>query len=365
MKLELPLALGMLAIGCWLFFFSQAGPDLGGSQQPILPPPRVAPVQAAAYEQVPPELDISSPASPSQPANSQPPTAMLVEQLKHGDSQAARFLRQASENLKNGSALQANSRLHINMFEQSLRANGQYWQSGQGRGKSRFDFEVGSGDQNIHLSQICDGRFFFLETRFGDKSELSFVDLERVARATSPRTPFAGSANHWLGIGGIGSLLLQLEASFNFAPPERQMLGSVPVWNLKGTWKPDSLEKILHEYVDSKWLTPKTVWNRLPPQIPHSVELLLGNDELLPLFPYRIVFYQFQQDADDTAESAAAVTLEMYEVSQVGQLDDQLFQVDKTDRTHKDITHRFASRLDDFRKQADAGATLAEPVQRK
>lgn len=353
MKLELPLALGLLALGCWLFL-----PGAGSGFTPEKPDSTASsPVDQASFDEV-----VTGPEnSPVQPS---PNTALPSSASPLQNQEAQEFVQLAAANLSNGPAIQAKSRLGVKLFSQSLTAEGQYFQSGQGRGKTRFDFHLTAGASEIRLSQISDGRFFFLESERDGETELSFADLERIGQAATTQIDFAGNPSSWLGVGGLVGMLEQLGRSFDFQAPEQVVLGGIPMTKLRGTWKLAQLRKILQYNVDPKWIEPEPVWDKIPPQIPDAVELHFGNDQFLPLFPYRISFFR-TEIRDEQEVQVPTVVLEMYEVSKLERIDDQVFFVNTDGRNPKDITYRWSSRLDQFRKLADAESTADPSTIRK
>ena len=356
MKLELPLALGLLAFGCWLFIPGRVWQHSEQKTESKAPAPtRISVAQATFQQQAvseaenagsrerQPEKPVSPPAS-SRPANS---------------IEARRLVKNAARMINEGPPVQSKSRLKINLFDQSLLLEGEYLHAGQNRGKTRFDFEVTTVASRIHITQICDGETLLLQKDRDGKKEISHANLAIVAGATSPEIPFAGSPANRLGMGGVGSLLQQLESSFDFDPPQPQMLGGITTWKITGSWKPGRLRQILQNYVDPKWIGPEIDWEKLPPQIPHTVEINLGNDQFLPLFPYRIVFSRYQV-SDAESKLVPTVTIEMYEVNKRDYLDDGNFRLETTGQTSVNITSRFSDRLEQF-KQIQANQQAVSP----
>ncbi len=356
MKLELPLALGLLAFGCWLFVPS---PNIGFfSAKPDSHAQNAGELASSEERAMIEELPDHSPRGVADPPSSPPLKSSLPSE------ESRQIVLAAADHLANGPSVQAKSRLKVNLFNQSIAAEGQYFQAGQGRGKTRFDFHMTVGASSVRLSQVCDGRFFFLESERDGETELNVADLERIGKSASAKIPFAGNPSSWLGIGGIVGLLEQLERCFDFQPPEQVTLGGIPMRRIRGTWKPAQLQQVLQYYVDSKWISPVPDWDKIPPQVPGLVELHFGNDEFLPSFPYRVAFFR-TEIRDDQPVLAPIVVLEMYEVSKVEQIEDQVFFVETEGRNPKDITFRWVSRLDQFQKLAEAQPAEASPKQRK
>jgi hypothetical protein len=76
----------------------------------------------------------------------------------------------------------------------------------------------------------------------------------------------------------------------------------MPIWKISGAWKPARLAALAGD-VNRKG-------GHLPEQIPDEVELLLGNTEELPLFPYR-VSYRRKGETPSTSSAEPGGSLEM------------------------------------------------------
>ncbi|MCH2183379.1 MAG: hypothetical protein MK108_15375, partial [Mariniblastus sp.] len=231
--------------------------------------------------------------------------------------------------------------LTVDLFDQQLVTEGKYIQLGQGSRKSRLDFEY--QDEDIgRLTQICDGRFFYSLQESSQGKNLNFVDLYQLAKAD--QQALMANPTAWMATGGLSSLLQHLAQAFEFEPISQGEVGGIPTLVLRGTWKLPYLKRLMENQVEPTWLDPPIQWDLLPPQLPHSVEVHLGADEFLPLFPYQITFSQYGSTGD-TKTSRSIVRFEMTEISKLESVDQQWFIVQSGDSTQVDLTEELASRV--------------------
>ena len=366
MKLELPLAFGLLAFGCWLFLgtristpnpapkdaqirqkpesnqssSSHSGSETGtyrrsdGTHSPGTTL-RSSVVQAASIE----EFDSASASQPVAPPHSP-------------RRQAEKLLVAAIERIEHGPAIVAKSRLKVKMFGATLNSEGTCYLAGQGSGKTRFDFQFEGDNGTTSIHQICDGRFFFQVTHEPPHDELPavkpnirFIDLERVAK--SGKTQSRSSPATWLATGGVPGLLRSLMQDFEFDAIEQVELGGVPMKQLQGTWKKKRLIEDLEGTVPSRLLTPTPDWEKLPSHLPQHVSIYLGADQFLPNFPYRIRFLRENKFGEVETE----IHLELFEVTKNPSLDPKLFEMNLAGTQYNDLTERMVGRLIEFEKR--------------
>ncbi len=113
---------------------------------------------------------------------------------------------------------------------------------------------------------------------------------------------------------------------------------------MRGFWRPEQLQRLLTHQVEPGLLTPPIKWQDLPVQIPHAIELHLGADDFLYLFPYRIRFLQFTK-SQDFESAREIVRMEMNEVTRLDNVDESLFVIRSQDAWPNDLTEGFAHRL--------------------
>lgn len=216
------------------------------------------------------------------------------------DEQALELLKRALTQLRSAPPLVAQLDLQINLLERQFRGTGQYCQTGAGIPQARWDLVLGGQPDGLTLSQIFDGRFFYRLTMQGNNRTLNYVDLYGVRDLSVVKTDGIAGANGWLGVGGLPTMLEQLLATHEFEPPGepetvRGTDGQVlTLTRIRGRWSKSALRQLLRDQVAPEVLANDILWERLPGQLPHAVELVLGSDSYLDAFPYRLAFYQFQ-----------------------------------------------------------------------
>ena len=347
MKLELPLALVLLAAGS-LLWTAQRGQksQLRSSSQTR---------EKAASAEIEPKKT-ATPINQSPRGGAGEPTAMTSTVGSSGNSfarfesasnsRANQLIQQSAANLLNSVPIEANVRITIDLFQQPLVANGRYYQQGQGTTKARLDFAHGTGENAIKITQLCDGRFNFSKQTIGTTKRLESLDLEKLAEASQPEAGSMVTPGNPLSIGSVSSLMQNLSRWFDFDAPVQTELGGIAMLSVKGHWKPQVLKAFVGDLIDAKFLEPKINWNEIPPQIPHSVEVTLGNDQFLPLFPYRIVF--LQHGTNTHPDDRQVLQLELFEVGKLNQLSDQVFNIDSEDAQPIDTTERYVQRIQQY-----------------
>jgi hypothetical protein len=176
---------------------------------------------------------------------------------------------------------------------------------------------------------------------------VSRVDLRPVRQALANAAGMTDPPDRWLTLGGLPKLLDDLCQHFEFAPARRDTIGSVPVWLVEGTLNRRALAgpPVAGETTNR----PKP--GELPEQLPAAVSLVLGRDEPLPLFPYRIEFLREQPPEPGQSRTSRAarrkpvVTLEFYEIRATTAIDPTQFEYHATDEELQDHTDQFIERL--------------------
>ena len=169
----------------------------------------------------------------------------------------------------------------------------------------RLDLKLQVAAQSVNVQQISDGDTFWIRRSQGEKTRLERVNLRRlqdVARQIGPSdTPPPPTL--WMALGGLPKLLAALEANFDFDVPKLAEVGQLPVWSLEGHWKPTVLANLLPDQRPAILAGERADLSKLPPHLPHGVTLILGRDQVIPLFPYGISYYR---DFEQTDEDATA-----------------------------------------------------------
>ena len=367
MKLELLLTFTLLAIAAMVWNYGLSDSDLAGSPQKEVPvhgqtavaeeqpeftrlPQLVPPI---AYPSDDPQLQLASYLEPAplQAGKTKNATFQFANYAPAEDD-PANLLVQAANNLANSSPIRCQSRMKINMFDQQVIAKGRYFNAGQGSGQTRLDLKIELDvDTALEVNQICDGNFFYRIEQLGESRKIEFLDLSEFDSKNGDE--IFGNPTQWLSRSGTISLLRNLGTAFDFAAPVSQTMSDLNVLHLQGQWKPAAIESILSKrnHIDPE--TGDVNWRRLPEQVPHGVDVFLGNDDFQPLFPYRIVFFQFDPE---TNLKRPIVTMELFEVEKVAALSPDLFRVNGANSRQVDLSDAYQKRI---QKIVDAAAARA------
>ncbi len=244
-------------------------------------------------------------AASSSPTLSAPaPSSQAPEEHHNGDassaSSARELLLRSLGQLRAAPPLVAQLDLQINLLNREFRGTGQYCQTGSGVPQSRWDLTLGNPPGGLQLSQIFDGRFFYRLTIQGDQRTLHYVDLYGARDLPVVNTAGVAGPAGWLGVGGLPTMLEQLLATHEFEEPDEPEIvrgtagQSLTLTRIRGRWSKAALRQLLRDQIPPEVLAGEIMWERLPGQMPHAVELVVGSDEYLDAFPYRLAFYQFQ-----------------------------------------------------------------------
>jgi hypothetical protein len=250
--------------------------------------------------------------------------------------------------------IEAKVRQRVFAFGQEVVGTGEYFQLGSGQPKLlRLDMKMQVGPQAATLLQICGHRDYWIRRHVPPASpKLEHVNLTRLASALS-RVDDDGKhlpTDHWILLGGLSRLVESLHRNFDFAPPQLDHIGTLPVLVMQGRLKPERFKE-LRAVADKR--------NETAEQIPTAVNLTLSrSDQQIPHFPCRIEFLrqltlkelkaaaakdvvQGNQPATETPLS----TLEFDEVQAVVDLDPQLFEFDPGDEESEDKTQTWLRKL--------------------
>jgi len=360
MKLELTLAAVLLAAGCLLWNVHMIGGggegETAGKHKNLVTAQERLPTQgqgsAASIHHIPLASDNSAvvqtgfqqaAVAHSTPFGSGLPAGSIDRQGQFPSLKSSELIKNAADNLLNSASIEANARITIRLFDEYVVAKGKYYQMGLGSTNARLEFEFGQSDDATQVVQICDGRFYYTLTESKKEKRLEFVNLERVSMVNGSTQSFVGDPTNLMATGGIASVLQNLAAVFDFDAPVPSELGGISMLTLNGTWKADKLNQFVSELVHPGELDSKNGWEELPRQIPHAVSVTLGNDSNFPLFPYRIVFYQY--DPQTGSFTHPMLTLELFEVGRSAPLSQNLFALDSSKAITIDATERYAVRV--------------------
>ena len=263
------------------------------------------------------------------------------------------LLIRAARNLSESLPLQAAAQLEVNLFGEHIIANGQYCQIGQGRGASRLEFSFGEPDHPQSVLQICDQGFFYRIKMNDDRPEVQTIDLRRVADVD--RQKLFASPSNWMATGGLSSLLQSLAENFEFESAQASTFRSIPVLKMRGSWKPAKLKRLLFGQTRYASIQDKIQWSGIRNNIPEQCEIVLGNDDYFPLFPYRITFLR-TSDVDGKPQLVEMAALQLFELQLNVDVPDEKFKINFDGMVKTQLTDSIVDRIDHLNEiQRSAG----------
>ena len=203
MKQELPIAVGLLAIGSllWLSESWTANTQSQAIENQNTTTTSVSAVQPSFVQQAAYQAEtVSGDQLPSKPVNPliaekdaldgeairthdfslpvkdfatdsrfQTSTKLSTADFLHAapDPRSAEFLTGTCRRIANSNPFGMSIKLTGHLFDQNTVANGQYFQMGQGSHRSRLELEFQSGPGVANSFQLCDGRFVYRLQSFG------------------------------------------------------------------------------------------------------------------------------------------------------------------------------------------------------
>ena len=266
----------------------------------------------------------------------------LLANPQSAASDAKTMLAQAAANLENSNPLQCSTRLQIDLFDQELVAEGLYSQMGQGSGLSRLEFNFGNVAKPRKILHICNQGYYYRFRTTAKDPELNFADLRRIADSDSAN--IMASPNTWMATGGLASLLKVLADNFVFEKPEATKLSDLPVWRIRGGWDERRLKRMLFGQVKYAVIEDGVNWEKVPPQVPYSCEIVLGRDDFFPLFPYQISYFRFE-GKEKQKKSKPQVAFELYDLKKNANLDIRSFDVNFPNVIPTDLTDQYVDRI--------------------
>lgn len=406
MKQELPIAVGLLAIGglLWLSgtWTSNDQPKAVQTQQTAsTPDPESSFVQQATYQ---------AEISPSGQLPSKPVNPLIAEKDALGgeafdpqdlslpvkdfatdshvrssstlstadflhaapDPRSVEFLTGTCRRIANSVPFGMSMKLTGHLFDQNTAANGQYFQMGQGSHRSRLELEFQSGSEVANSFQLCDGRFVYRLQTFGGKQQFEFVDLNRFGEQTTASNSFTPS--NWIATGGLASLLEQFNQCFNFgAPKQISTADQTQLTVIRGCWNETALRHTLGNQAAIVFPTESKIrsrnaipWNSIPQQLPHGIEVVFGNDALLGEFPREIRYLKFAPNPDGGAmRLKPMMTLQFSRPVETDQLAENMFVIRSTDIESVDTTDQYLAQVKSILAKRQAEKNSDEQQQLK
>lgn len=231
------------------------------------------------------------------------------------------MLRQAAEQIRSGPSFEADVRHEFELYGIRRTAHGSFLERGKGSGQVRLQLKTTIDDQVATWLRVSDGRFVYSKIDLPDATRITRLDLGEMQRplqavwsrhdraegqSSSPRPELlAGEAAAQnsatatdelpefatpAGFGSVAFLLARLDRDFEFSPPELVEIEKARMFKLVGRWRTESLSKMMvlltGQPVDDK----ARAIELLPPHLPTTVEVILGADAPLELFPFQVRF---------------------------------------------------------------------------
>jgi len=249
----------------------------------------------------------------------------------------------ASANLARLPAFEAKLRQRVKLFGHELVGSGTYQQMTVGRQRMlRLDLKMDVAGKVTSFQQISDGSKLWIRRDSGSGHSLEYVNLRQIRQTMTRHAgiqtmPLPGN---WFALGGLDQLLHELNHNFQFNEPTVGQIGSVPVWELYGEWKPDALKQFGVAAADE-----------LPAHFPQMVRVTLGREQQLPLFPYRIEFGRrpdrttVERSSSEAASYVAIAAMDLYEVRRQPGLTARHFRFEPNEQEVVDVTERYLNRL--------------------
>jgi hypothetical protein len=244
--------------------------------------------------------------------------------------------------------IEAKTRQSVHAFNQKLVGSGSYCQLANGpKLFLRWELKLRVADQDRSLLQISDGDSLWEVHGQGDSQTFSHVSLGRLrevaAKGLQQDPPLHLPPSLWMALGGIPRLLAEMERNFVFQDAQPMTVGGHPVWSLEGRWQPAMLPGQQEAILAGE----KAHLDELPPQVPHGVTLILGRDEIIPLFPYSFSFYRDVAVDGDAGKMKrdAIVTWELFDVRIRPELRSSDFDYRPTDQEFQERTDHYVARL--------------------
>jgi len=256
--------------------------------------------------------------------------------------------------LENTGSISATIFHEVDLFNRRLVGKGVYWEQRQGPHRLiRYELKLQLGDQTSSLVQVlapptADGHFMWTKRKLRDGEKLSRLDVTRAMKALAEveRKPRHEGREISPGLGGLPRILRGLHSAFDFISVQAGQLrlqsDRLPVWQLRGQWKPEQLSKVLPRQKEAIEAGEDVDLGKLPEHLPDHVLLMLGQDDL---FPYRIEYRRVTGRKTDGPESHPLVTMQLFEVVRNVPIDPGRFQYSPGTLEFQDQTESFLKSL--------------------
>ncbi len=261
-----------------------------------------------------------------------------------------RLVEAAAAALEANRSITAEISQEVDLFGKRLIGSGAYFeQAGEPDRLMRLELRLQLGNKTSSLVQVCDGKILWTYRELLGTGSLRKVDVAQVTKAlkAAGKPGNHGGMGALPGLGGLPGLLRGLDGSFDFKSAQRGILklrdDRLPVWQLRGEWKPAKLAKVLPEQKKAIAAGEPPDLSKLPEQMPEYVLLMLGHDDL---FPYRLEYHRTVRSAEETGAGRPLVTMQFYEVVRNAPIARHRFQYSPGNLEFEDDTKQFLKSLD-------------------
>ena len=274
------------------------------------------------------------------------------------------MLRRARHMIDDGPAFESHVAARATLFGQTVIGSGVYLQTGQGEGKTRttLAFHSVPADRTTddistppqqQVTNLCDGRFVYrlYEDLIEKEQTLEFYDLQQIKNSklrhkesSETRRPGIPLAPGELISSGMAGLLQHLADEFRFAIVDESNGPSGTTRLLRGVWHPNRLQNLLRDHLSTDQLKAGLAWSKLPPNLPHAVEVTLVRVSAWELFPSQLTFYQFQKN-DDRTIAQPIVSIQFQRPGTVTGVSDDQFVLHSENLEATDLTQQYLSKL--------------------
>ena len=194
------------------------------------------------------------------------------------------YLIQVLRTLEHHASIAAKVRNESHLHGQTLTGSGNYWQlRTQGKRLTRWELQTQIADQTASFVQVYDGNHLWTDRLLPSRRQVNRLDVAWLQSRlrSSHRGQALDERQHLIqasqGQGGLGQMLGELLAHFDFQPPQSTQLNGLPVSALVGHWRPEQLQQ--HWPAAAQSPADASEW---PAQLPHHVLLLVGRNNLFP-----------------------------------------------------------------------------------
>ena len=269
-------------------------------------------------------------------------TSQNPAEFWHSDSdvRAVRWLSEVAKSTRNSPPVGSAIRVQLMLFGQVISAEGKYFQAGMGRRRSRMELLFGDQPGSPAIYHMCDGRFIYHLESLSGEPDFSFIDLRRVEKESKQNQSATG---RWMATGELANLYDHLLSGFNFGPPMNASDGTVVI---RGCWKQKALNELLpliHEASNS--LPSSIAWDRLPPQLPHGIEIVFRPNDLTGNFPKKITFVRFESNGDSSLRANPILKVDWAPPQTLPEVNDRMFVIDSRDIESSDVTGEYLARI--------------------